>query len=151
SFYSKALVTKEKVYVFVTPETPVSAKAKKEHGLEFVVMPFTEVQNHLDQLQNTIHFDEVWFDPGTMNSADFSMLVKGFGMGRLKEKHGGLYEYQSINETVDLRQMVASFRKADQAIYNTIKWVKESMKAGKRLTVLDLYNEASERYTHKGA
>lgn len=151
SFYAKALVTKEKVYVYVTPETPISAKARKEYGLEFVAIPFVEVPAHLDQLQNTQHFNEVWFDPGAINSADFSTLVKIFGMERLKEKHGGLYDYQSIKEPVELKQMDASFRKADQAIFQTIKWVKDSVKAGKSITELDLYNETTKQYQAQGS
>src|SRR5690606_23815676 len=134
SFYAKALVTKEKVYVFVTPETPVSDKAKKETGLEFISLPFSDLQKELDRLQNTLHLNEVWIDPGMLNSADFGMLVKVFGTDQLKEKNGGLYEYQSIKEPVEVKQIEASFRKADKAIFNTIKWVKDSIKAGKRIT-----------------
>lgn len=151
SFYAKALVTKEKVYVFVTPETPVSETAKKETGLEFFTLPFTDLPRELDRLQNTLHLEEVSFDPGMLNSADFGMLVKVFGTDRLKEKAGGLYDYQSIKEPVELKEIEASFRKADQAIFNTIKWVKESIKAGKRITELDLYNMTSQKYKEQGA
>lgn len=151
SFYAKALVTKEKVYVFVTPETPVSEKAKKEIGLEFISLPYSNLYKELDRLQNTLHLEEVWFDPTMLNSSDFSMLVKIFGTDRLKEKTGGLYDYQSIKEPVELKQIEASFRKADKAIFNTIKWVKDSIKAGKRITELDLYNETTVKYREQGA
>ncbi len=151
SFYAKALVTKEMVYVFVTPETPVSETARRETGLEFVVLPFTQLAKELDRIQNTLHLTEVWFDPGMLNSADFGVLVKTFGTDRLKEKTGGLYEYQSIKEPVELRQIEASFRKADKAIFNTIKWLKESIRSGKRVTELDLYNETSVKYKEQGA
>ena len=151
SFYAKALVTKEKVYVFVTPETPVSDKAKKEIGLEFITLPFNVLHKELDRLQNTLHLNEVWFDSGMLNSSDFSMLVKIFGTDRLKEKNGGLYDYQSIKEPVELKQIEASFRKADKAIFNTIKWVKDSLKAGKKITELDLYNETTNKYKAEGA
>lgn len=151
SYYAKALVTKEKVYIFVTPETPVSAKAKKEEGLEFISLPFTNLQRELDRLQNTLHLNEVWFDPGMLNAFDFGMLVKVFGTDRLKEKSGGLYEYQSIKEPVEIQQVKASFKKSDKAIFNTIKWVKDSIKAGKRVTELDLYNETSKKYQEQGA
>lgn len=150
-FYAKALVTKEKVYVFVTPETPISDKAKKESGIEWITLPFTNLPKELDRLQNTLHLEEVWFDPGMLNSADFSMLVKIFSTDRLKEKAGGLYEYQSIKEPVELKQIEASFRKADKAIINTIKWAKDSIKAGKRITELDLYNETTVKYKEQGA
>jgi Xaa-Pro aminopeptidase len=151
SFYAKALVTKEKVFVFVTPETPVSDKAKKEIGLEFITLPFNNLLKELDRLQNTLHLNEVWFDPGMLNSADFSMLVKVFGTDRLKEKNGGLYEYQSIKEPVELNQIQASFKKADKAIFNTIKWLKDSVSSGKRITELDLYHETTKKYKEQGA
>lgn len=151
SFYAKALVTKEKVYVFVTPETPVSDKAKKESGLEFIALPFNNLPRELDRLQNTLHLNEVQYMPSMLNSADFAMLVKVFGTDRLKEKTDGLYGYQSIKEPVEIQQMDASFRKADKAIFNTIKWAKDSIKAGKRITELDLYNETSKKYKEQGA
>ena len=151
SFYAKALLTKEKVYIFVTPETPVSDKARKETGLEFISLPFSSLGKELDRLQNTLHLTEILFDPGMLNSADFGMLVKVFGSDRLKEKNGGLYEYQSIKEPVELRQIEASFRKADKAIFNTIKWVKDSIKAGKKITELDLYHETTNKYKDQGA
>lgn len=150
-FCAKALVTKEKVYVFVTPETPVSDKAKKESGLEFIALPFANLQRELDRLQNTLHLNEVWFDPGMLNAQDFAMLVKVFGTDRLKEKNGGLYEYQSIKEPVEIQQVEASFKRSDKAIYNTIKWVKDSIKAGKKITELDLYNETTKKYKEQGA
>lgn len=151
SFYGKALVTREKVYVFVAPETSIDPKAQKEAGLEWIHLPFSELPKELDRLQNTLHLEKVSFDPGMMNSADFSMLMKTFGAERLLEKDGGLYEFQSIKEPVELLEMEASFRKADQAIFKTIKWVKDSVKAGKRITELDLYQETSKRYQAEGA
>lgn len=151
SFYAKALLTKEKVYVFVTPETPVSEQAKKETGLEFITIPFTQLPKELDRLQNTLHLNEVWFDPGMLNSADFAMLVKVFGTDGLKEKTGGLYEYQSIKEPVEIKQLEASFRKADKAIFNTIKWVKDSIKASRKITELDLYHETTKKYEEQGS
>jgi Xaa-Pro aminopeptidase len=151
SFYAKALVTKQKVFIFVTPETPVSEKARKETGLEFITLPFQELHGELERLQNKLHLKEVWFDPSMLNSADFSMLVKIFGTDHLKEKTGGFYEYQSIKEPVELRQIESSFRKADKAIFNTIKWVKNSLRSGKRITELDLYNETTVKYKEQGA
>lgn len=151
SFYARSLVTKEKVFVFVTPETPVHAMAKKEYGLEFISLPFSDIPKELGRIQNTLHLKNVWFDPGMINAADFGMLVKTFGTERLTEKAGGFYEWQSIKEPVEIQQMEASFKRADQAIFNTIKWVKDSVKSGKRITELDLYHETSKKYSDQGA
>jgi Xaa-Pro aminopeptidase len=77
--------------------------------------------------------------------------VKIFGTDRLTEKEGGLYGHQSVKEPVELKQMEASFRKADKAIFNTIKWVKDAVRAGKRVTELDLYHETTQKYKEQGA
>lgn len=151
AFYARSLVTKEKVYVFVTPDTPVSKEAAKEYGIEFITLPFTELPKELERIQNTLHLKSLWFDPAMINAADFSMLIKIFGTERLTEKNGGLYEWQSIKEPVEIQQIEASFKRSDKAIFNTIKWMKESIQAGKRLTELDLYHETSKKYQDQGA
>ncbi len=151
SFYAKALITREKAYIFVTPETPISKEALNEIGLEFIFLPFNQIKSKLDQLQNTLHLEEVWFDPSMMNSADFEMLIKIFGVEKLIEKNNGLYEYQSIKEPIEIKQMEASFQRADQAIAKTVKWVKESVKKQQRITELDLYHETFKRYQAEGA
>jgi len=51
---------------------------------------------------------------------------------------------------VELQQFEDSFRKSDQAIFKTIKWLKDSLKAGKKVTELDLYNETSVKYQAEG-
>ncbi len=151
SFYAKALVLKEKVYVFVTPDCPISTAAKKEFGIEFISLHFQDLQKELERIQNTLHLQEVWFDPGMMNSSDFGMLVKVFGTEKLTEKPGGIYDWQSIKEPVEIQQMQASFNRSDKAIFNTIKWVKDSLKNGKRITELDLYHETTKKYQEQGA
>lgn len=151
SFYAKALVTKEKVFVFVTPETPVSTKAQKETGLEFIKLNFNDLSREIERIQNTLHLEEVWYQPSMLNCADFGMLLKIFGPGKLIEKPNGLYDYQSIKEPIEIQQMEASFKKADKAIWSTIKWVKDSIKAGKRITELDLYHETTKKYEAQGS
>lgn len=151
AFYGRALATKEKVFVFVSPETPVSNEAKKEFGIEFISLPLSDLPKEMERIQNSLHLNSVWFDPGMINAADFSMLVRIFGTERLVEKNGGLYEWQSLKEPVEIQQMEASFKRADKAIFNTIKWVKDSLKSEKRITELDLYHETSKKYQEQGS
>ncbi len=150
AFCAKALVTKNKVYVYVTPETPVSEKAKKEVGIEFINLHFTDLPRELEHLQNKLHLKKVKFDPNMLNCADFSMLLKVFGVDHLEEKIGGIYDYQSIKEPVELKEFENSFKRSDKAIFNTIKWTKESIKAGKKVTELDLFNETEKKYQAEG-
>lgn len=151
SFYAKALLTKEKVYIFVTPNTPVSEKAKKEIGLEWIYINYEDLGAELDRLQNTLHLEKVKLDPGMLNSQDYSVLLNVFGTERLEEYPGGIYEYQCIKEPVELVQIEESFKRADKAIFNTMKWVKNSIKEGNPITELDLYNQTSVFYREQGA
>ncbi len=151
SFYAKALVTKEKVYVFVDPKTPISQKAKQEIGLEWIYIDYADLARELERLQNTLHLENLRFDPGMLNSSDYSVLLKVFGAQRVQEYPGGLYEYQCIKEPVELAQVEESFKRSDKAIFNTMKWVKESLKAGKTITELDLYNQTTVFYKEQGA
>jgi Xaa-Pro aminopeptidase len=151
AFYARCLVYKERVFVFTAPNVPISAEAKKEIGLEFISLPLSDIPREIERIQNTLHFKKIWFDPGMINAADFSMLIKVFGTERMVEKSGGLYEWQSIKEPVEIQQMEASFAKGDKAIFNTIKWVKDALRSGKRVTELDLYHETSKNYQQMGA
>ena len=151
AFCARSFVTREKVYVFVTPETPISEKAKKETGLEFVQAPFSDISSYLDKIQNTLHLKKVYFDAGMLNASDFSMLLKVFGPENLEEKAGGIYDHQSIKEAVEIQQMEASFKRSDKAVFNTIKWVKDSLDKNKRITELDLYHETLVKYQEQGS
>lgn len=151
SFRAKALATKRKVYVFITPETPLSKEAQKVEGVEWIKVPNTQIPLELARLQNTLLLKEVSFDPALLNCADFTMLLSVMHPERLKEAAGGLIDWMSIKEPAELREFESSFRKSDKAIFNTIKWVKDSIKAGKRITELDLWKETTVKYEEQGS
>ncbi|MBY0517112.1 MAG: M24 family metallopeptidase [Bacteriovoracaceae bacterium] len=151
SFRAKALATKQKVYVFVTPETPISAQALKADGVEWIKVATTEISKELARLQNTLHLEEVMFDTGMLNCADFNMLLSVMHPERLKEKPTGLIPWMSIKEPAEIREMEASFKRSDKAIFNTIKWLKTSIKEGKRLTELDLWKQTEVKYVEQGS
>ena len=151
SFRARALATLRKVYVFVTPDTPLADKAAKIDGVEWIKVPHEQVPLELSRLQNTLRLEQVSFDPTQANCADFSMLLSVMHPERLKEKNGGLVEWMSIKEPAEIREMENSFTKSDKAIFNTIKWVKENIKAGKRLTELDLYHQTTVKYQEQGS
>lgn len=151
SFRAKALLTRQKVYVFVSPETPLSKEAQTIEGIEWMRIPQAQMAQELTRLQNKLHLDEVVLDPSMLNCADFNMLLAVFGPDRLREKAGGLIEWMSIKEPTEIRAMEESFRRADKAIFETIKWVKENTKNGKRTTELDLWKQTSEEYRKQGA
>ena len=86
-----------------------------------------------------------------INAALYQSLVNVFGKGKIIEKDGGLVNYHSIKEDAEIAEMKRGFNLADTAIYNTINWVKESIKAGKEISELDLYNETTRKYQEQGS
>lgn len=151
SFRAKALATMDKVYVFISPETPLSRQAEKADGVEWIKVTSMQMSAELARLQNTLHLEEVMFDPGMLNCADFNMLLSVFYPERLKEKNAGLIEWMSIKEPAEIREIDASFKCSDRAIFNTIKWVKDCIAHNKRITELDLWLETTKKYQEQGA
>jgi Xaa-Pro aminopeptidase len=151
SYRAKALATRQKVYVFITPDTPLSREAQGAAGIEWIKVAHDQVALELSRLQNTLLLEEVQFDPGLLNCADFNMLLSVFHPERLKEKALGLIEWMSIKEPAEIREMEANFTKSDKAIFNTMKWVKESIAKGKNITELDLWSETTKKYQEQGA
>jgi Xaa-Pro aminopeptidase len=149
SFRSKALLTRKKIYVFIDPATPLSAPAQNTEGVEWIKT--THMSADLVHLQNVLHLSEVTFDPAMLNCADFGTLLTVFGPDRLVEKRGGLVEWMSIKEPAEIRSMEESFKRSDKAIFETIQWVKQGLKAGKRITEFDLWSETRKKYETQGA
>ena len=151
SFLGKALATHDKVFVFVDKSTPLDDSVKENTACEFFQMEPEKVEAKLQEIQDQYGLQSVDIDPGMLNVLDFNMLNKVFGSERLAESSGGLVEFHSIKDPEELAHMEDGFRRADKAIYNTIKWVKESLKAGEKVSELDLYNQTTIKYQEQGA
>lgn len=151
SFRSKALLIRNKVYVFVNPDTPIDKSAESIEGVEWIKISQNQLKEKLSHLQNILHLEEVVFDPSMLNCADFEMLLSVFGPEHLKEKKGGLVEWMSIKEPIEIKAMEDNFRRGDKAIFETIKWVKDNVKSGKSITEYDLWSQTTTQYRKQGA
>jgi Xaa-Pro aminopeptidase len=151
SFRAKALVTRRKVYVFVTPETPVSAQARQSEGLEWVFVNAAGTAAELERLQNALHLDRVELDPSQLSAADYGMLLRVFGPDRLEEKRGGVVEWMSIKEPAEISAMEEGFRRGDRAIHATLKWAKDAVTAGKSPSERELWEQTTIQYRAQGA
>lgn len=151
SFLGKALATHDKVHVFVDPQTPLDGSVNENKSCVFHQVPATEVGDKLRELQDEYQLQSVDVDPQMLNVLDYRTLHEVFGADNLVESNGGLVEFHSIKDPVELAHMEEGFRKADKAIFNTIKWVKDSLAAGKKISELDLYNMTTEKYVEQGS
>ena len=151
SFLGRALVTYDQVFVFVAPDVPVSDEAKNAAGLSFIFAKDSEILSKLKELQAKYALTHLNYDPEMLNELDFRMLQQAFGDKSLVSKAGGLVEFHSIKEPLEIEEMQRGFARADKAIFNTIKWVKEQVAAGNKISELDLYNETTKKYQEQGS
>lgn len=151
AFLGRGLVTHDKVFVFIDETTPVSEKALKESALEFIKLDSSKLAEKLLALNEKYQLKTVYFDPAMLNHQDSVLLDRIFGEEVLEEKAGGLVQFHSIKNETELATMRAGFNLGDQAIYNTIKWAKDSMKEGKNISELDLYKQTTIEYEKLGS
>lgn len=150
SFLGRGLAVFNKVFVFISKETPVDSLCNNDN-VEFIQIDHSEIENKIRELIKNYKIDEVQYDPKMLNSADFLMLNKVFPKEILKEKQKGLVEFHCIKDEEELTSMTNSFIRGDKAIYNTIKWVKESVAKNEKISELDLYHQTSIQYKAQGA
>lgn len=151
SFLGKALATHDKVHVFVDPSTPLDDSVKENKACEFHQISPAEAAAKLKDLQASYGLQSVEVDPKMLNVLDYKTMHEVFGSENVVEEEGGLVAYHSIKDPEELAHMEEGFAKADKAIYNTIKWVKDALDAGREISELDLYNMTTEKYREQGA
>jgi len=151
SFLGTALVTKDKAFVFVDKSIDLDDSVSQAKSVEFIKFSPEEFEKTIDYISLNNKIDNVFIDPSMTNAALYQSLINVFGDAKVVEKEGGLVNYHSVKEDAEIVEMKRGFNLADTAIYNTINWVKDSIKAGKEITELDLYNETTRKYEEQGS
>lgn len=159
TFRAKALLTNERVYLLMEN---VEDEIKNE-SIELSVGKFSELEKFLDLVQvyeqewlakagvKTSKFEKVFYSSNSTNAADFLKLTAHFGAEKLVNKPEGLIPFHSLKNKAELEAMLDSFNNGDQAIFETISWVKENVKNGVKFSELDFYHKTNEFYKKHGA
>ncbi|MFW5872316.1 MAG: M24 family metallopeptidase, partial [bacterium] len=150
AFLARALVTKEKVFIFTDSGTPVSEEALKQNELEFIEVNGDQLENKLTQLQNDLNLERVYFDGSALNKADFNAIQSAFG-DILQPKAQGLVPFHSIKTPEELEIIEDSFNRSNKAIYDTISWARQKIQGKETYSELELSNKLSENYKSQGA
>lgn len=148
AFLATGLLTWDKAYIFVDPSIKVECD---DPAVEFIHASASERKTRLEKLYRQYQLEQVFIDHSMLNAQLYQELAEVFGESVLRAKAGGIIEWQSVKEEAELDAIRASFNGSDQAIYNTVKWVKEQVAAGKKISELDLYQETSKKYQEQGA
>lgn len=151
SFIGKAIVCSDKVYVFIDKGVSVSKEAREEPNLEFLEVENTQFAEVLTDIHKKYNLEKLYIDPVMLNCQDSILLERIFGANVLEEKRGGLVGFHSIKSEAELETIKKAFDLGDQAIFNTIRWVKECVKKGERVSENDLYESTSINYKKMGS
>ncbi|MFZ4715183.1 MAG: M24 family metallopeptidase [Bacteriovoracaceae bacterium] len=149
-FMARALMTKEKIYVFVDKDCLVSAQAKQKE-VEFINVDYKDFSRVMSELKNKLNLSEVILSPALINSGDYLILKECFGEKLLKEVEDAIVPFHSIKEPAEMEEMRRSFRLSDKAIFQTISWVREQLNKGVKITELDYYKQADAFYAGVGS
>lgn len=143
-FRAKALATSEKVFLLLeTCEGEI-----KNSNIEVSMGNFSALEKFLKPLKG---ISKIYYSDRTINAADFNKLKTFYGEEKLINKCEGLTPFQSIKNPTELKSMLSSFNRADQAIFETINWTKEKVKKGEKFSEVDFYNECNNFYKKNGA
>lgn len=151
SFLGSALVTKDKVFVFIDKEIPLDDSIKNADSVEFIKVESFELEKTLNYISLNNEIGKVFIDPVMTNAAIYNALVNAFSKESLIEKNGGLIHYHSIKEEAEILEMKRGFNLGDTAIFNTINWLKNQIKETKEVSELDLYKQTTIEYKKQGA
>ncbi len=150
-FMSRALMTKNKVYIFVDKDCPVSNEAKNQTYLEFINIDYKDFSTKMSEIKNNLILSEIIFSPGLINSGDYLILKECFGEKLLMEVEDALVPFHSIKENAEMEEIRKSFKRSDKAIFETINWVREKLNQNEQISELDFYYKADEFYKNVGA
>lgn len=159
TFRAKALATNNKVYLLLEhiegeiKSSEVEVSVGKFSELEQFLVQVWEYESQwrklLGEEENKIQ--KVYYSDRSINAADFQKLKNHFGADQLENRPDGLVPFHATKNPTELRSMESSFNRGDQAIFETISWVKEQVKNGVKLSELDFYNKTNEFYKLNGA
>ena len=143
-FRSKAIATREKVFLLMEHcEGEI-----KNSSVDLTLGSFSSLEKFLKPLPGIA---KIYYSDKTINAADFIKLESFYGKDLLINKPEGLVPFHSIKNPVELKSMLSSFNRADQAIFNTISWAKAKVHKKENFTELDFYQECNEFYKKQGA
>lgn len=159
TFRAKALATRENVYLLMEniegkvqcPEIEISVGKFSE--LEVFLQLVSEYESTWKKYLgvNSQKIEKVFYSDRSLNTADFQKLKKHFGEDLLVNRPEGLVPFHASKNPAELKSMESSFNRGDQAIFETISWVKEQVKKGVLLTELDFFHKTNEFYKKNGA
>jgi len=150
-FLGVGLALNNVLHVFVDKEAAITDELKKNSSLNFHFLNVSEIKETMMKIKNSSSIQRVFYNPAQLSGAQYRLLVSIFGEKQLLEKRFGITEMHALKNEAEMAHMEESFLKASKVVYDTIVWTKKELRAGKKISELDLYNKTNEFYRSSGA
>jgi Xaa-Pro aminopeptidase len=149
TFYAKALLTSEKVYLFFGKNTPLNSGLVNQLPDEIETIITDDAMEKIAEILGQNHFQRLEVDRATINLADFKFLEQlnsiELVIGRC------LIQAKARKHPLEVKLYEDSFSLGNRAIQNTIEWVKSSVEQEKGISERDLFNQTTKEYQKMGA
>lgn len=148
TFRGYGLLTGDDLHIFVPQENYKEVK-KFENPYRKV---YTEDKREevFTALLNQHKPEKVWWDPKFTTASSYKLIEKVFGKNFLAEKsfHSDWQAFKNQKEKEAFRK---SFEKSDQAIYEGLSWLVDSIRNGTEVSELEFRDYVNDCYQKKGA
>lgn len=146
TFRGLGLATPEKLYLFV--EKKVMPYVQSFATQEREVHPLESMRSILEGLAKP---KSVLWDKGACNVANYNLLREVFGNALIEDEAGFHTHWQAIKNEQEVAAFKDSFEKSDQAIYDSLVWLIEQTRAGKKISEVEFRDKSNEIYKSYGA
>ena len=143
---AKALISRKKVSLFVPEDSAVEDEVRRDFHI--VRCTQEDYEEKIAQELGEMPQEELLFDPLHTNAFD-ALTIEKYFRAKVTE-YAGLVALQSIKNPVEVTSFETSFDKADQAIFQSLCWLKEQAPTG-RVSEVDYRNKTEENYRLMGA
>lgn len=150
-FFSKALVTSDHLYVFVSLETQIEVEARKCGEITFIQIDLNDFVKEFYELCKNNGITQVVYDPKTITYSDYMMLKRYFDESDLLRQAYPVTKFRTQKSFFELKEMERIFLLSSEAIAETIRIAKKSVKQNIPFSEKKLADTVYAEYFKRGA
>jgi len=118
---------------------------------EFIKVTKCEIDSFSKDLKVDPSISKIYYDPALINLTDYLVLSEKFNKENLLERESGIIFIHAIKSASEMSYMDDSFARSDQAIVDTLKWLKKGFHEDQTITEMDFFNKTTECYENRGS
>ena len=144
---AKALISRRECLLFIPKDSTIEDNVTQ--SFSFVRCNEDEYPLKLQKKLALWDSKEMLFNPREISALDARLLGQSF-QGQLVES-GGVTPFQSLKNPIEITSFEDSFNKSDQAIFQTLSWLKKESSKGTAISEQYFRDKTEENYRLYGA